>query len=380
MPVIETLTALRIAAGLVGVGTTLLYGKDDTGGSLYDKIPEAIFGQAIGGIFFEYFKEGSAKAHEKFVKEYGKYININRNSLNHDLQKAARKAQLVATFFAAQDCLEKIKAENLPDAERGILGKTYDKGKDFIKGKDSREVYLEAIIKYLNDSINSLETADFVENLTFNEFTAVFDTYKQASNPDNQKKIADEFKTDIIRELEFLEIADSDIKRDAEALKNLKKAIRNGWNAMPKGNALNQNYVSLSIIELPQSALGKRHDWFDLVCVVFNEEYKENPRVETAAQKQMLLDISKKLDSFGTVNSEDYKKLIEQINTFADDIKDVKAAVKRIEEKVDENIEISKKIREMVSEIISPFADNVSPDFVNLPDMRTDIFGRGKGN
>lgn len=328
--VLETLTTLRIVAGLVAVGATLYHGEDDKGESLYQKTPEAIFGQVIGGIFYDFFKLGASKAHETLVNKY-KNINFDRDSLNHDLQKAARQAQLVATFFAAQDCLEKVKAANLPDTESGKVKQFFGKATEFIKGRDAREVYLASIIKFLDEAINNLDSADFSGSLTNEQFSTVFDTYQQGLNPKNKKDIADSFKQDIIRELKILEIVDSEIKRDAEAFKMLTDAINDGWNELPKENILSEKFVSLSIINLPQTELGERYDWFDLVAVIFNEEYKTNPRVEATAQKQLLIDISTKLDNFGTVNSDDYKKLTVNISAFANDLSEITTIVKRTE-------------------------------------------------
>ena len=380
--VVETLTTLRIVAGLIGVGATLYHGEDDKGESLFKKTPEAIFGQVIGGIFYDFFKVGAEKAHQTLTNKY-KNISIDRNSLNHDLQRAARKAQLVATFFAAQDCLEKVKAANLPDEERGTIRQFFDKPLNFIKGRDSRLVFLEAVVKYLDEAIKSVENDSFVENLSLEQFESVFDTYKQAINPDTQKNVAAEFKKDIIREFEVLGKISSEFKIDDDGFKILKTAIFDGWNDLPKENIFSKHFTDLSIINVPQSRIGKKYNWFDLVCIIFNEEYKNNPKVEAAAQKQMLLDISTKLNAFGTLNNTTVSQLTKQISDFADDLKYIREGIDKanegigkLEEGQNEQIEISREIRDDIKHLAQSIPLNIKFRSQFPPNMEHKVYGR----
>lgn len=72
-------------------------------------------------------KGGASTTYSNFKATYANIRLPDKDKLNHDLQKAVRKSQLIATYFAAQYCLEKLNVKNNENnsvSDKGVIGKT----------------------------------------------------------------------------------------------------------------------------------------------------------------------------------------------------------------------------------------------------------------
>src|ERR1043166_2521210 len=104
MPALLGLTFLRILFGLAGFSYSLLkanFTRDSNQATLTNEILKAIVGQITGGVAYDVLKGGAAGLESLWQ---GK-----DETLNHDLQRAARRAQLTATLLAVRACLAETK-------------------------------------------------------------------------------------------------------------------------------------------------------------------------------------------------------------------------------------------------------------------------------
>ena len=108
LTLVTALTSFRVLAGVVGVGSALYFNQTKEGTFDFGEVPKAIFGEAIGGLFAQWLNEGNSLAYDQFLK---RLETLDAHALNHDLQRAAAKAQILATFFAVQSCLADIEAD-----------------------------------------------------------------------------------------------------------------------------------------------------------------------------------------------------------------------------------------------------------------------------
>lgn len=341
---------LKFAVGLAGVAYSLYVEGFKEGGVKDNKTLDSIFGQFVGGVFYDFTKGGGLTVLDQLKAKYLGF-DLSKDDLNHDLQKAARKAQLIATFFAAQNCLETIKAENTPSLDRNLFGKGFDRIKGFIESRDSRQIFLESVIKYLNQQIQGLNKHPFSKNLTAEQFHACFDIYQKTTAPNFQELVAKEFKAEMIEEFEYLQRFETltggyqNVSFDSEGFKSLKNAINNGWNEPLPGEIIDEYAVTPAIENLKPNRNGRTYDWFELVCIIFNEEYKNNEKVERAAQKQVLLEILGKFDTFGKLNT-NVPTLIKQISTFSGLLTEIKSEISELRLQFDTGIErVLKEIR-----------------------------------
>jgi tetratricopeptide (TPR) repeat protein len=387
MPLAESLMALKAVVGITGVAISLYKkGLTSSGEIDNDKTLEAIFGQFVGGVFYDLTKGGASATYEYFKSKYAK-IDLSKDKLNHDLQKAARKAQLVATFFATQYCLEETKAENAqvsPDEEKSLVGRTIDRAKDItnkakrVAFKNSRETYLKEVIEYLNKEIKTPENA-VVETLSFDDFLKIFDVYKQAITQDSQMEISTFLKADILAELEWLHKLNPNFIFDRDAFDLLKTTVENGWEELPLERRSSEHFITLNVANLKQSPTGKKYDWFYLVCSIFNEEYKDDPRVKAAANKSLLLTISAKLETFGTLETE-LSKLVEQISNFAEkvlesieNLKHGQAEIKETQVGIKDELH---SINKNLEKFVKPQYYGEPQAFVTLPYLDDKVYGR----
>jgi len=375
MPVLESVVALKAVVGIAGVASALFVNRDSAGNFKFDEIPKAIFGEAIGGIYADFFKEGIGSGYASLKAKY-EQVSLDKDTLNHDLQKAARKAQLIATFFAAQYCLEQVRAEN--NSAETFAGKTLERAKNLVV-TDSREAYLKEVINYLNDEIKNVDKAVFSGTLSFDEFVSVFDVYRQVIESGSQASVSESLKEDIIRELEILSTFPN-YKFDRDAFSLLAATIQTGWEELPPERVLSEHFVTLDISSLERAPSGKNYDWFYLVCSIFNEEYKNNPRVAADAQKQLLLKIFGALETFGTLTS-DISTLTAKISDFAEELKQIREGIGRLEEgqtEIKDGVtEVNKRtarIEERLNTIAPEKSD--SQNLVGLPSLRDKVYGR----
>jgi tetratricopeptide (TPR) repeat protein len=371
---------LALAKAAVGVGTALFSLTDEENRK---KFLEAAFSETFGGIIADFAKDSAHSLYDKLNEKYLQKGAIDKNSLNHDLLRAVRKAQLVATFFAAQNCLKQIEFDNLPDEERNRLFKVGDVIISKIKGKKEKQIFFESVVKYLNREIQNKDIPAFKGGLSFAEFEAVFDIYRQSANKSFQTKIANELRDDILDEIKNTPKFATKIEFDAKGFEILEEAINKGWNDIPHEAFVNKKFVALNIAQPPEAIESKKdgaetfaNDWFQIVCLIFNEEYKENPKVETAAQKQVLLEILGKVNKFGKLENTTVKELTAQISAFTDDLKYIRKKVDKIEERQEEHIELTKEIDKKLTQIIAPEREGVKLNLVSLPNRTDKIYGR----
>ena len=259
MPVM-TLVISRVFALLVGGSLSLLLETLGQKDSLPEKFGGAVFGEAAGGSIADLLKEGTATAYEKILQQFSQ---LDKDHFNHDLQRAARKAQLLATGFAVAACLKEI-----DDADK------------------EEKKWLNALGKSLEKKINNLPNEVPQTVVTEKDISQLFDA--QASNPV-------ELRQSVVRKLQ--EETFDLIRTDDDSFPHysmngfelLKAKIENGWTETASPTSPSHEYK-----------------WFELVCGCFNEEYKNNPAVKAAMQKNLQLDtlstlnlLIKNLDQFG---------------------------------------------------------------------------------
>ncbi|MCY7346482.1 MAG: tetratricopeptide repeat protein, partial [Pyrinomonadaceae bacterium] len=383
LTLITAYTLLRVLLGAASVGYSIYTNRvqdstvkpEDIGTFNFGAIPGAIFGQAVGGVIYDFLKGGVSDSLEK----YSQRINaIDSNSLNHDLQRAARKATLLATYFACQSCLADIEARQ-QNFWKKMVGAAW-------RNEDTK--FLIAVSKNLKAEIANLENTTFDNKINPQDLFSIFDRENVANSKDKQEILADELKKETIQEIQNSFLAHheqlrvyfsrnasrhlKDIYSTDNGFKLLKEAIKNVWEQyeLPEEDD--------SIIQLKLTAYGKkvtRHDWFQLVCVIFNEEYKVNEKIEAAMNRQTTLEqtallkqISANLQSFGQIK--DFKNLTEEVLKFKEEIFEkldviegkqdtAQESLDRIREKLDDVEITSKNLPKVVGFYVErkPFVD-----------------------
>lgn len=353
------LPALKCLAGIAGVAISLYQkgGTDDTSFNLGEGY-KSVLGQAVGGVFYDLIKAGGSASAEKLKQLLQE--ELSTDNLNHDLQKAARKAQLVATFFTAQNCLQKLKSAD----EKSKLAKVGDKLKEITKFISNEEKFFIGLIKYLEEQMKDDNINAFVYQGTLNieQFEAVFKRFESSVSSDSQNaqaNVAESLQEDILYEIEYVGKTKLHFILDNKGLTSLETTIKNGWEEI-LADVGETNFISLEIYDKWKKK-PERYDWFELVCAFFNNEYKSNPRVQAAADKKLLLDISGKLDTFGTLETS-ISNLISKISAFANQLN-------RIEDKID-------KILERVEKYVAPEVEGKALNLVSLPDRKDKVYGR----
>ena len=310
LTLITAVTSLRVLIGVAGVGYSIFANKDESGNFKYGEISTSIFGQAIGGVFYDWLKTGASIGYDQLT---AKLDALDADALNHDLQRAARKSVLLATFMACQGCLADIKSER-----RSIFKRIKN-----LAWKDEDINWLIAVAKQLQDEINNLDKAEFSNNIEYSELFNIFDKDNIANSETAQKEYAGKLREEILKDiknnyyssfggLKTIEFSDN-------AFKLLSEAMENGWSKFEADRG--------EIVQLRLTANGRQvkdYDWFKLVCLIFNEEYKVNEKLEAAMEKQttleqtaILKEIQSNLSAFGRI--ENFHDLERQINDFREE-------------------------------------------------------------
>ncbi|HWS99376.1 MAG TPA: hypothetical protein VN256_03815 [Pyrinomonadaceae bacterium] len=298
---LEAATTLRVLAGVVGVGYSL-YSKSQDEKFDFGQVSEAIFGQAVGGIFYDWFKSGSKIAYQRFLSNLN---TLDKDSLNYDLQRAASKAQILATFFACQACLINLKTDR-----SSVLDKV-----KHVAGQDKDFRWLTEVSKYLKASIKNPPDHIFDARLDYQDIFSIFDQQNLAGAESTQQEVSEKIKKAVIADIKNTYFG---VDSSAGALSLLEGKINDGWEESPNASG--------SIIQLKiENRRKNKYDWFELVCILFNEEYKENPRVKAAMEAQahlsqiaLLNSISKNLNAFGTLGV-GLNELINQVTDFREE-------------------------------------------------------------
>jgi tetratricopeptide (TPR) repeat protein len=310
LTLITAMTSLRVLVGVAGVSYSIFANRDENGNFISGEIPKAIFGQAVGGVFYDWLKTGTSAGYDRFLQNLD---SLDADALNHDLQRAAGKATLLATFFACQGCLAEIKSE------RQSIWKRLKN----IAWKDEDVNWLVAVSKSLKDEIKTVETATFDDRIDYRELFSIFDRENIAGTKQAQNNFAGKLKEETLKDIKNSSYAkfggQISVPFSQNAFDLLSDAIYSGWEQF----AEDKDFT----IQLKLTAAGsrvKKYDWFKLLCVVFNEEYKVNEKIEAAMQKQIALgqtalleQISHDLQSFGRI--ENFNDLERRISDFREE-------------------------------------------------------------
>lgn len=267
---LETIIASRLFTLFVAGGVSAIVKNAAGENTLLSEIGGASFGEGVGGSIADLFKEGSATAFENILNQISR---PHQDQLNHHLNRAARKAQLMATFFACRGCLAEIEADEGKDAEQKWLTKLEQ---SLAKRTGSIE----------NENLNSSTVGE-------KDISAIFNA---------ENKTVGEIEKEIIKK--FHEDTFALIRTDAESFPIfdrkgfdlLKNCIENGWTEQAN----------------PTSPI-KKYDWFSLLCGAFNDEYKETQNFAAMQKIQNRELLDKISESLGT-NGASFDELCESLS------------------------------------------------------------------
>lgn len=295
---LATIGTLRTLIGIAGFGYSLYtrgWQNDSADNKNFNqsKLFEAIYGGSVGNLIYDFLKSGATNTVDLINK-----LNIQGvDELNHDLQRAARKSQLMATSFACQSCLA-----NLKFNRSSYLNKL----KNFVL-TDNDVLWLEAVNKNLKVEIEKLPEAMFDTSINYQDIFNIFDKDKVV----NKEEAAEEFSIKIkIQNLDEVRnnfysklLGQISVDFSQGGYDLLKDAILNGWDEL-KVEEDEAGLIKLNISNLQLNPHGKKYDWFNLVCILFNEEFKTNQKIQSAIQKRELLEIkSLSLDLVSGISS-----------------------------------------------------------------------------
>lgn len=372
--------AASVAYSVYNTGSNPKGNSDPTNNSVPDKAFDSIFGEFVGGIVFGMVTGGASTTYSNFKAKYASIHLPDKDKLNHDLQKAVRKSQLIATYFAAQNCLEKLNEKNDQNdsvSNKGVLGKTKKQFKritnlsifkritNFFVKDNVKKGYLEGVIKYLAQEIKNVDSSP-IDLVTPEGIDEILKEYKNFTSTNLEKNVSTSLKEDILYDLKTKIILEGS-PFDQETFRSLKTTMEEGWEELPEENKSNEKSISLSITPPKGPATGKKYDWFNLFCSFFIEEYKTNSRVQAVVQKNLLNDISNQMsDRFGKLDS-NLDLIVQNIFDIAKDIAEIKEATVRIEKGI-ERIE-------RTLERVYPY--HCKPQsFVGIPSLSDNIYGR----
>jgi uncharacterized protein YjbI with pentapeptide repeats/SAM-dependent methyltransferase len=278
-----SLATIRVLLGLVGVGYSLIRADFGQDASLSNELLKNVAGGAVGNFMYDFVKGGGTSALEEMAK---RFKAGDAEKLNHHLQRAARKAQLTATLLAARACAEELKRARVGQATfwSQMLSPMF---------RDDDERWLIQVSKMWQRKIYELPDQPPLEIVSADDIIRLFDPEllePRAGQPEAsiQQRLVETLKKDALEEIHTERYLITPIPQAAPRL--LEEAIRHGWNEVErdKGGLISLN-LSASGGTLINSS--KQFDWFSLLCGFFNEEYRSNPKVESAMQKYLLLDI-----------------------------------------------------------------------------------------
>lgn len=375
LTLITAMTTLRVLVGVASAGYSVYANRISDDGKVdpatvgtfnYGEIPKAIFGQVVGGIVYDFLKGGTADGYEQYLQRIN---NISADKLNHDLQRAARKATLTATYLACQGCLAESKS--------GFWQRLKN-----LAWKDADTASLIAVSKNLKEELGNLETATFDEKVDYIELFNIFDKDNIAYSKEAQEELSSKLRAETLKEIQntsyYKLFGQQNVYLMDNAYALLTDAINNGWKHYPEDES--------PIVELKLSADGNRvkeYDWFQLVCVIFNEEYKVNEKIEAAMQKQigleqtsLLTDIKDRLQAFGQI--ENYKGLKNQIADFQEENYWLHTATRRIViEKANETRDAIKNAKEEIIREFHNEKDETAPRIVSISvNLTVNVYGR----
>ncbi len=329
--------SLRVLLGLFGVGYSLLKADFGEGANISNELLKNILGEAAGNAVYDLLKGGSASALEETAKLLQQGDSVN---LNHDLQQAARKAQLTATLLAVRASLAETK--RLTANEKPFWSKALG-----LIRKDEDEEWLNEVVKLWRQKIDGLPDEVPPQNIERAQIINLFDFKGLGLKPNStptevQRQLAENLKEDALTEIRAERYSVSPLPEAAHKL--LEEAIKNGWNEfVPDAAPLTSLNLSGKLYrpERKRALINtdKQYDWFSLVCGLFDEEYKTNERVKAAMQKYLLLDIRDRQSN--DVLTKDGKPIATEvffghIEQFGDSFTRLEALLKIVDAKQDE--------------------------------------------
>lgn len=285
-----SLASVRLVLGLVGVGYSLLKADFGQNASFSNELLKNVTGGAVSNFTYDLLKGGGASA----LAEMGKRLQEGDSKhLNHDLQRAARKAQLSATLLAVRACLEETKRQNR--GQRSFWAKVSG-----VVLKDADEKWLGQVAALWQKKIKELSDRQLPHEIVgTDELMRLFDPEQfdqqlNASSAAAHEQLIATLKDDALAEIRGERYSMFPLPEAAD--KMLEEAIKEGWNEFEPDT---KEFISLGLSRSlpppePQAALTKPHKqfkWFSLLCGFFNEEYKQNEHVKAAMLKYLLLDI-----------------------------------------------------------------------------------------
>jgi tetratricopeptide (TPR) repeat protein len=270
----------RVLLGLAGFGYSLYNADFGAGATVSNEILKSVFGGAVGNAAYDLLKGSSVSALEKIASSLQQGDSENRN---HDLQRAARKAQLTATLVAVRACLKE--TQRLNAREKSF----WSKARGWII-QDADVTWLNEVARKWQEKIAEVPTEVLPQNIEPDQIIGLFDPQLNFAPAEIQKQITEKLQEDALTEIRS-EYYPTTFSQNASSL--LEEAIRTGWNETERDKKSSSGVPSLYPLELKQALINadRQYDWFSLVCGFFNEEYKENARVQAAMQKYLLLDI-----------------------------------------------------------------------------------------
>ncbi len=324
-----SLASLRVLLGLVGVGYSLLKADFGAGASVSNEILKSVLGGTVEGVTYDLLKGGGESALKQIADSLRQGDSEN---LNHDLQRAARKAQLTATLLAVRACLKETKRLNANEKSLWSRARGWVR-----KGED--EKWLNAVAGAWRKKIESVPNEVPPGNIERDQIIGLFDPQPNLAPTEIQSQLVKELKDDALAEIrtEYYGTSFSD-----DAYKLLEEAINTGWNETGDDKS-SSAARSLNPLGLKQALINtdRQYDWFSLVCGLFNEEYKTNTRVEAAMQKYLMLDIRDR--QANVITDEDGKPVpvaakvfFGHLAQFGDSFARLEALLKTIDAKQDE--------------------------------------------
>lgn len=304
------LTSLRVLIGVVGVGYAIYSNQTDKGGFNFGKIPEAIFGEAVGGLFAAWLKEGSEAAYKAFVDGIDR---LGADNFRDDLQLAARKAYLSATYLACDSCISSLESER-----SGMLQRTKNR-----VWKDEDLSWLKAVKEYLQNQVQNVYSGQ-VKNTESKELFSGFEIFDSTVGKSYAEDVILRVKEEVLQEVKntyYSKLAGQvAIPFSENGYDLLRDAVLNGWERRTEdAGALTQ----LNLGSYLDGTVG-HVDWFSVLIGFFNEEYRSNARLQAGLLSKEVSEIRKHVLEDSLKGLESLTRLESKIDTLTDSVESLR--------------------------------------------------------
>jgi hypothetical protein len=311
--VITAATTLRVLVGIIGVGYSLYSNRTPTGDFDFSKITEAIFGETVGGLFSDWFREGTSAAHDALFQNLEK---ASQGALVTELQLTVRRAQLAATLMACQACITRFSVERPSLASRARA----------VVKRDDEIRWLNAVADHLKqqlkDSFPSIEKMDSAELITFfSEINDPTDEPVQGLKARAKSAVLSDIRNAYYDRL----WGQVDIPVNQRAYDALEDAILNGWTPMQPTTG---HLTELGIGSVEFSNTTGTHEWFDLVCLIYNSDFQSNQRIQDALLQSKTNDIQTAILNFSSEGLQALGQIRSAIATLTTTVEEVREEVR----------------------------------------------------